>query len=236
MNKLQDYNIILASQSPRRLEILKKHGITPAVMPVDVDETIDESVPLTDAVMMLSKRKADACLSLLNENKEIRSKIFESFPTAHPFLIMAADTIVYKDELLGKPADRKDAFRMLSAIRNTVHYVATGVTLIEIKYSTAADAETVKENLQPESAELSPAQTDYSISTQKNLTFCDVTEVHCLDYSDEEIYDYIDRESPYDKAGAYAIQGSFKEHIDYINGDLENVIGLPYNKIINSLH
>ena len=54
-------------------------------------------------------------------------------------------------------------------------------------------------------------------------------------YTDEDIYDYISREEPYDKAGSYAIQGYFGRYIDHINGDYENVVGLPYYRIDETL-
>ena len=63
----------------------------------------------------------------------------------------------------------------------------------------------------------------------------DVTKVWCTNYSDEDIADYISREEPYDKAGSYAIQGYFGRYIDHIEGDYENVIGLPFYRIEQSL-
>ena len=52
-----------------------------------------------------------------------------------------------------------------------------------------------------------------------------------LNYSDEDILDYISREEPYDKAGSYAIQGYFGRYIDRFEGDYENVVGLPFYRI-----
>ena len=59
----------------------------------------------------------------------------------------------------------------------------------------------------------------------------DVTEVFCKDYSDEDIREYLSMEEPYDKAGSYAIQGYFGRYIDHIEGDYENVVGLPFYRI-----
>ena len=59
----------------------------------------------------------------------------------------------------------------------------------------------------------------------------DVTEVFCKDYSDGDIYGYLSMEEPYDKAGSYAIQGYFGQYIDHIEGDYENVVGLPFYRI-----
>ena len=101
---------------------------------------------------------------------------------------------------MGKPEDAADAFRMLDKIRGTVHYVVTGVALI--------DTDTGSVNV-----------------------LSDVTKVYCKAYTDDDILDYISREEPYDKAGSYAIQGYFGRYIDHIDGDYENVVGLPYYRI-----
>lgn len=177
--------IILASKSPRRIEILHRHGIDAIVIPADTDETLPEGIGMTDAVEMLAKRKAMACFDAVHEK----------YP-GH--VIIGADTIVWKDEIMGKPEDAEDAFRMLDKIRGTVHYVVTGVAAVD---------------------------TD----TGSCSVLSDVTEVHCRNYSDADILDYISREEPYDKAGSYAIQGYFGRYIDHIEGDYENVVGLPYH-------
>ena len=185
--------IILASASPRRLEILKNHGIEPLVMPTQADESLPVGIEMEDAVRTLASVKARACY------EEVKGD-----PKYSGHIIIGADTIVWKDEIMGKPSDADDAFRMLDAIRGTSHYVATGVCLIE----TDTGSETV---------------------------LCDVTTVWCKDYTDEDIKDYISRVEPYDKAGSYAIQGYFGRYIDHIDGDYENVVGLPYHRIAAKL-
>lgn len=190
---MEHSKVILASASPRRLEIMNKHGITPLVMPQDTDESLPEGIGMTEAVEMLASSKARACYSAVKGD-----------PAFDGHIIVGSDTIVWKDEIMGKPADRADAFRMLDKIRGTFHYVATGVCLID----TSTGSETV---------------------------LSDVTRVHCVAYSDEEIEDYISREEPYDKAGSYAIQGFFGRYIDHIDGDYENVMGLPFHIIRDAL-
>ena len=181
--------IILASKSPRRLEILNKHGIDCIVMPSQTEEILPEGIGMEDAVEMLSLQKAQATYNAIKNNPEYQDA-----------LIIGADTIVYLDEIMGKPQDYDDAFRMLDKIRNTEHYVATGVSLIDAKTGNAT-------------------------------TLHDVTTVYCMDYSDDDIRNYIETEKPYDKAGSYAIQGPFGRYIDHIDGDYENVVGLPYYRI-----
>lgn len=185
--------IILASGSPRRLEILNKHGIDPVVLPQDTDEHLPDGIGMNEAVEMLASQKARACYDAVKDD-----------PRFGGHIIIGADTIVWKDEIMGKPVDAEDAFRMLDKIRGTVHYVVTGVCLIE---------------------------TDTGFET----VLSDVTSVHCVDYSDEDIYDYISRVEPYDKAGSYAIQGYFGRYIDRIDGDYENVVGLPFYRIEEAL-
>ena len=189
--------IILASASPRRREILEKHGIEPVVMPTDADEFLREGIGMTDAVRILAERKARACYTNIRHDKDLLNKY-------HDHVIIGSDTIVYKDEIMGKPEDEADAFRMLDAIRGTSHYVVTGVCLIDV-------------------------------SSGDSAVISDTTTVWCKDYSDEDINDYISREEPYDKAGSYAIQGYFGRYIDHIDGDYENVVGLPFYRIENAL-
>ena len=187
MNKDQ---LILASQSPRRIEILQAHGHDPLVLPVDVDETLPEGIAVEDAVMYLSLKKALAC------------------EAAHPEhagkIILAADTMVYKDEIMGKPANVEEARHMITAIRGTVHQVLTGVTIL-----VAGEA--------------------------KRRSFVDITDVHCRSYTGQELELYIRTPEPYDKAGGYAIQGTFGRYIDHIEGDYENVVGLPYPRLRKEL-
>ena len=112
--------VILASKSPRRIEILHNHGIDAAIMPTDTDETLPEGIGMTDAVELLAREKAEACYeSVKNE------------PQWAGHIIIGADTIVWKNEIMGKPVDADDAFRMLDSIRGTVHYVVTGVALMD---------------------------------------------------------------------------------------------------------
>ena len=189
--------IILASASPRRLEIMNKHGIDPVLMPMDTDETLTGIPSMNEAVEELSHRKALACYESIKADPALSEKY-----AGH--IIVGADTIVYTDRILGKPEDADDARHMLESYRGTYHYVLTGISLID------ADS-------------------------GNSEVMSDVTKVWCIDYSDEDIEDYINREEPYDKAGAYAIQGYFGRYIDHIEGDYENVMGLPFYRIEDKL-
>ena len=88
--------LILASQSPRRKEILKGVGLNFDVMPVDADETLPEGIEAADAVTLLARRKAKALL--------------EAHPELSDCIVLAADTLVECfGEILGKPEDKEDA-------------------------------------------------------------------------------------------------------------------------------
>ncbi len=104
--------LILASASPRRLELLKSLGISFEVCPADVDEHI--SLRADRAVCSLSRRKAEAARQI------------------HPHRwILAADTLVSVDGvILGKPGDPAEACRMLRSLSGRTHQVYTGVTVI----------------------------------------------------------------------------------------------------------
>lgn len=130
--------VILASGSPRRAEILAAHGVRPVIMPMDVDETLPETEgpdPFRNnpslVVETLARRKAQAAYDRI-----MADPVLASAYQGH--LIIGSDTIVWYHEILGKPVDEKDAFRMLSSIRGTSHQVVTGVCLIDVDTGTPA--------------------------------------------------------------------------------------------------
>ena len=106
--------LLLASASPRRLELLRALGLEPLVRPADVDETLRPGEDPHDAAERLARAKAAA--------------VAEGAPDGA--VVLAADTIVVLDgEALGKPRDDDDARRMLRALRGRGHDVVTGVAL-----------------------------------------------------------------------------------------------------------
>ena len=116
MNKLK-INIVLASKSPRRIEILLNLGIHPEVIPADIDEDIGEFRGDPEmAVKVLAERKARAVYSVIGKRENT--------------VIMAADTLVYKDKrLLGKPSGEKEAREILKFLSDSTHSVYTGVAI-----------------------------------------------------------------------------------------------------------
>lgn len=105
--------IILASQSPRRQELLTRMGLTFAVRPADIEEVVEPGLTPQQVVMSLSRQKAEA--------------VAASRPDA---LVIAADTIVVLDgKILGKPHSTAEAKEMLTALSGREHHVCTGFTL-----------------------------------------------------------------------------------------------------------
>lgn len=171
--------IVLASASPRRLELLRLVGVEPTVRPVNIDESLPEGLrDICDAPMLIAKRKSEACVCAPGE------------------LVIAADTIVISPdgEVMGKPKDRADASRMLHALSGRTHRVSTGFSI-----------------------------TDGVTKISDRV----VTEVTFGELLDEEIDEYLDTDEPYDKAGAYGIQGKAAVFVSDIKGDYFNVVGLP---------
>lgn len=107
--------IILASGSPRRKEILDKYNLNPLVIKSQVSEIInDEEAPEQIAMTLAFRKSIDVSRHYAD------------------YIVIGADTIVvYEDQVLGKPTDKEDAFRMLSLLSGKTHRVITGVSIIK---------------------------------------------------------------------------------------------------------
>lgn len=195
MNENQKEQIILASSSPRRRELLSQIGISFTVKVSDADEHTSEKDP-GKLVEILSERKAEAVFHTLSASEQANA------------LVIGADTVVALDgEILGKPTDEADAFRMLAMLQGRSHQVYTGVTIL------CADDSGVKSVNQ--------------FFEETTVTFYPMTE--------EEIRFYIATREPMDKAGAYGIQGKGAAYVKEIHGDYNNVVGLPIARLYQEL-
>lgn len=116
----KEINLLLASKSPRRIEMLSSHGYDPVIITADVEENVPMEDGMTERVMYLALKKAQGAEAALSHSDIDLSK---------PAIIIAADTMVYKGEAMGKPANKDEGFKMLSKLRNTHHYVVTGVAV-----------------------------------------------------------------------------------------------------------
>lgn len=115
LENLKKYNIVLASKSPRRQELLKGIGVDFTILTKDFDESYPSRLPLLEVAPFLSLKKA---------------KAFEDNELPENFMVITADTVVIaENEILGKPKDRDDAFRMLELLSGKTHKVVTGVTV-----------------------------------------------------------------------------------------------------------
>ncbi len=189
MKKLHDSpELILASKSPRRSDLLEQAGLTFSIIPSDFDES---SVTMSDPesyVRTLAKSKAI----------DISKKHPESW-------VLGADTVVLIDDsILGKPASKAEARSMLKQLSGQTHQVITGYCLC-CQTKNDIISETVK------------------------------TDVRFKTLRDAEIEWYIQTGEPFDKAGAYAIQGIGTFLVKRINGSYTNVVGLPVCEVIEFL-
>ena len=113
---MKSYNIILASNSPRRKELLSRLGVPFEVRVLkDIDESYPEATPVSEVAQYIAGKKADVYRLVMGDDE----------------LIITADTVVIVgNEILGKPADADDAARMLRALSGRTHQVTTGVCMV----------------------------------------------------------------------------------------------------------
>ena len=172
--------LILASQSPRRKDILLDHGFIFECIPSKISEDLNKTMSLGDAIADLARQKA-----IFIQNQ-------------HPFtgvFVLAADTVVILDEeVLGKPKDQKQAYHFLRRLSQRTHEVKTGVCVLH------------------DQCQALNTQTSY-------VTFRALT--------DKEIWDYIKTGDPLDKSGAYGILKVRPLFVEKVEGDIDNIRGLP---------
>ncbi|MDR1573000.1 MAG: Maf family protein [Clostridiales Family XIII bacterium] len=214
LSPLADIPIVLASGSPRRIEMFRTHGFEPIVRPADVDENIPVGLNARQAVMYLALKKALASAEAYGASAEGRR-------LCTPPFIVAADTAVCKDGLIfGKPASAEEARRTLAALRNSGHTVCTGVAILRDFPARAGDAK--------------GAQRCGDARAAKRV-FCDEARVFFKDYTDGDIEAYIATGEPFDKAGGYAVQGGFSVYVDRVEGDVNTVMGFPWARAAREL-
>ena len=200
------YKIILASNSPRRRELLAGLDVNFEVKVLNgIDESYPDDLDAYQVAEFIAQKKAEAYRSLLNEEES----------SAEESLILTADTVVIapaadeqndregKGIILGKPKTADDAVRMLRMLSGKTHHVVTGGCL------------TTKEE-----------QRHFSVTT----------EVSFKELTDWEINYYISHYRPFDKAGAYGIQEWIGYiGCTGLNGSYFNVMGLPVQRIYEEM-
>ena len=187
--KITNYKVLLASNSPRRKELLQGIDIDfeIKVLP-DIDESYPASLPVEEVAEFIAEKKASSYTNNLKEDE----------------LLITADTVVILDgAIFGKPNNKEEANAMLTALSGKAHRVISGVCLATL---------------------------------EKQISFSVTSEVLFSELSNEEIEYYINRYSPFDKAGSYGIQ----EWIGYIgvehlSGSYFNIMGLPIQRLYREL-
>jgi septum formation protein len=172
--------LILASNSPRRKELLQNAGYKFDIIPSTDEEVADKTLPPSEYTVCLAFQKA---LSVFNK---------------HGNVVLGADTVVYFDgEILGKPSSKTDAELTLKKLSNKTHTVTTGYAII---------------------------------SENKTIKGSVTTKVTFNNLSQQVITDYLNSNLWQGKAGSYGIQDGFPL-VKQIDGDYDNVVGLPINTI-----
>lgn len=200
---IMSMNIVLASTSPRRRELIKRITEHFTAVAADVDEKSIEECIEKERGSLTEAQLAEKTVRALSKAKALA--VFSQLGQPGDTVVIGADTVVaLENEILGKPADRNDAVRMLRAQSMEPQQVFTGVTLI-----------------------LKGSETLVRTFTEKTL-------VHFkkLDEAQEaRIQAYCDTEEPYDKAGAYGIQGGANVLVEGYEGDFNNIIGFPVDRV-----
>jgi septum formation protein len=208
MQTFNRWPFILASGSPRRRELLERFwgpsGIQVMVPAFDEASVMDarskgahaREVEFTDPRMLVNQLAAGKMQALRNQ-----------YDLPDRYAALAADTVVVLDEhVLGKPADRADATRMLQLLSGRTHQVITGLCL---DVACEGKIHTIQAN--------------------------EVTDVRFARLTDQQIDWYTATGEPMDKAGAYGIQGYGAALVKQIDGCYYNVMGLPVNRLMGML-
>ena len=204
--------------------MLHNAGYDPVVKPASIIEKLPFDMKPETATMYLAMAKAFAVADEIIPVSEdgvtvhgpVRFSVNRDWPPAgEDIIIIAADTVVVQDgSIIGKPTDESDAYAILSRLRGTSHHVVTGCCVCRISYYGQMKLENA-------------GQYELTDGVRHTSCFYEDSEVFFKSYSNEELKAYVKTDEPYDKAGGYAIQGSFSKYIDHIEGDYDNVVGLP---------
>lgn len=190
---------ILASQSPRRRELLRQIGVPHQVVYADIDESWLSNEKPEVYVQRVALSKAQAGWHVTRE--EIPD---------HCLPVLAADTCVVLDNaVLGKPKSQAHARDMLRSLSGKTHQVMTSVAMV-----TANN-------------EATPNRTPTTVATNRESVILSVSQVTFREISESEMATYWHTGEPVDKAGGYAIQGLGATFVQRLEGSYSGVMGLP---------
>ena len=189
--------IILASGSPRRRQLLEDAGVTFTVLVAEVDENLE---PDLEANPFEAVKK----LAERKAGAVVQHLLADPQLAAGIYAVIGADTmVVVNGEVFGKPVSASHARHMLRAMSGVTQEVMTGVSLWMISVNDEGEV---------------------SLGFR---SFTDVGRVTFRELSDDEITEYLKQGESFDKAGAYAIQGKGAELVAHVDGEMDNIIGLP---------
>jgi len=184
--RLEDKKIVLASQSPRRIELLRSVGLEFEIYPPQIEEKRPPGMSPVEYVRHNAGEKAHWVSQHLDFD-----------------LIISADTVVTRgNDIFEKPATRTQAEEMLHRLSGKTHQVITGFCLQ---------------------------------GKNRHIIDHEITEVTFYPLSQAEIKIYLQSDEPFDKAGAYGIQGFASLFIEKIEGCYFNVVGFPLGKFYQQL-
>ncbi|WP_413190063.1 Maf family protein [Psychrobacter sp. AT9] len=209
-------DIILASGSPRRRELLARAQLDFTVMSVDIDETPQDNELPKNYIERMVAAKAAAAVQQLNDNTVETNKD----NLAEQLIILTSDTIgVLPDgqTVLVKPADREHAYRMWQQMSDNTHEVWTAVQATHVSL---VSTHTHTESHEPV----------FQVVKQQQLT--ERTAVTFIPLTTEMMSCYWESGEPADKAGGYGIQGLGAAWVSRINGSYTNVVGLPLSQTL----
>lgn len=145
---------------------------------------------------------------IVKELSLLKAKDIASLNDAKSLIVIGADTVVaHNGKILGKPQSEQEAFEMIKGYQGDKHQVYTGVAILNYD---ADGNETI-------------------------VSHAVKTDVYVNEMTDEEVWKYIHTDNVMDKAGAYGIQSGFAIHIEKIEGDYFNVVGLPISYVYEEL-
>jgi septum formation protein len=213
MHQSKKPELILASSSPRRQELLREIGIPFQVHAANINEDQTPGEPPIAYALRLAREKAEA--------------VAAQYP--HNYVLGADTIVVLQGEVLGKPIDHADAARMLRLLSGRAHEVTTAVSLIAPNFaapSTASQSKAVPNTVTSETGVPNLAAQGTLVETRASTT-----KVYFREIAEAEIQQYVAGGEPMDKAGAYAIQGGASRWTDRIEGEFSNVVGLPLSLV-----
>jgi len=199
-------SLLLASQSPRRRELLSLLGIPFEVAVADVDESLLPEEEPSAYVLRLAEAKARACAHPpLTPPLGGRTESFPLRGKGGMGVVIGSDTaVVDAGETLGKPRDTREAELMLRKLRGRRHQVYTAIAV-------------------------------WDETSKKSFSELCISDVPMRDYSDDEMLSYIATGDPLDKAGAYAIQHPEFQPVENFEGCFASVMGLPLCHLARNL-